>query len=63
MIRPIVLSVVFVIGILFSIYEVFVEFKSLKDKKSGIISYKIKYFSLWIVVYLYLVYTQIADLE
>ncbi len=63
MIRPIVLSVVFVIGILFSIYEVFVEFKSLKDKKSGIISYKIKYFSFWIVVYLYLVYTQIADLE
>lgn len=61
MIRQILFSIVFTIGILYSIYEVMRECKSKKWKSiKGMVTYKARYYSLWAIIYAYLIYMQWA---
>lgn len=60
--KQIIFSVLFGIGFLYSTYEVVREWKSRKGKTSEEgDSYKLKYFSLWMVVYAYLVWLQFVE--
>ena len=57
MTRTVVLTVVFCIGIIYSGYQAIMDLKSAK----GEMTYKGKYYSLWTVLFAYLVYMQYAD--
>lgn len=59
MIRQTILSIAFAIGILYSVYEVISEYKTNKRKTTKkIVTYKMRYYSLWIIIFAYLVYSQ-----
>jgi hypothetical protein len=61
MIRQILLSIVFSIGILYSVYEVLCECKANKRKYAkDVVTYKMRYYSLWIIIFVYLIYMQWA---
>ena len=57
MIRPIILSIVFSIGLLYSMYEVLNEYKTRKNT-SNRKSYKMRYYILWGIIFSYLIYAQ-----
>ena len=59
MIRAILLTIVFGIGLVYSVREVFREWRFMKDSVGKIhFSYKGKYYLLWSVIYIYLIYLQ-----
>lgn len=59
MIRHIILTILFSLGFLYSIYEIIKEWKSKKEKTP----YKMKYYALWAVVYVELLYIQYQYLD
>ena len=62
MMREIIHTILFGIGFVFCIFEVIQELrKNKKDSKKERTSYKVKYYSIWSVLYLYLVYIQWFD--
>lgn len=57
MIRNIILSIVFGAGIVYYLYVAIKELTSKKEKNY----YKIKYYSLWAIIFAYLIYMQYTD--
>lgn len=59
MMRPIFLSILFSVGIMISAYQLMSEYKSNKCKSpKGSVSYKTRYYSLWTIIFAYLIYMQ-----
>ena len=58
--KEIIYTILFGIGILFSLFEIIKEYKKRREesKKAEETSYKIKYISLWIVIFAYIIYMQ-----
>lgn len=57
MIRPVILTIVFSIGLIYSAYEVLNEYK-IRKNTSNKESYKMRYYILWGIIYSYLIYMQ-----
>lgn len=57
MIRSIILSIVFVVGLIYSVYEVLKEYK-IRKNASNMESYKMRYHILWGIIFTYLIYMQ-----
>lgn len=55
--HKIILSIVFGAGIVYYIYVAIKEWTSKKEKNY----YKIKYYSLWSIIFAYLIYMQYTD--
>ena len=59
MMRKILLTILFGIGIIFCLYKIIHEYRLNKEKTEGVkFSYKMKYYSLWAIIYSYLIYIQ-----
>lgn len=60
--RQIILSIVFAIGVFYSIYEVIREWRCNKQKSTkATVTYKMKYYALWTVVFAYLIYMELTE--
>lgn len=57
MTRHILLTILFGIGILYSLYEIIKEWKTKGEKTP----YKMKYYSLLLILFAYLIYIQFFD--
>ena len=57
MIRPIIHTIVFSIGLIYSLYEGLNEYK-IRGNTSNKKSYKMRYYILWGIIFSYLIYMQ-----